>query len=152
MPQGSGRAGPRQIESLIGTGTGTGTCDWILDFQADDRLDLSRLDANLAKSGNQAFSWIGIAAFPSPGQLRYTVVNGIGLVEGKTIGSTGAEFQLLLPGAFALRGGTHVLSHASPAGSLARFAEVSAGKEQICDQGPSQPPPPRSGAAPGFSL
>jgi Ca2+-binding RTX toxin-like protein len=90
-------------------GNGVDACDWILDFQADDRLDLSRLDANLAKSGNQAFSWIGTAAFRSPGQLRYTVLNGIGLLEGNTIGSTGAEFQLLLPGAFALRGGTHVL-------------------------------------------
>jgi Ca2+-binding RTX toxin-like protein len=88
---------------------GVDACDWILDFQADDRLDLSRLDANLAKCGNQAFSWIGTAAFRSPGQLRYTVVNGIGLLEGNTIGSTGAEFQLLLPGGFALRGGTHVL-------------------------------------------
>ena len=90
-------------------GNGVDACDWILDFQADDRLDLSRLDANPAKSGNQAFSWIGTAAFRSPGQLRYTVLNGIGLLEGNTIGTTGAEFQLLLPGAFALRGGTHVL-------------------------------------------
>jgi Ca2+-binding RTX toxin-like protein len=90
-------------------GNGTDACDRILDFQADDRLDLSRLDANLAKSGNQAFSWIGTAAFRSPGQLRYTVLNGLGLLEGNTIGTSGAEFQLLLPGGFALRSGTHVL-------------------------------------------
>ena len=107
----SGGPGADQFlyRSEVEIGNGTDACDWILDFQADDRLDLSRLDANPAKSGNQAFSWIGTAAFRSPGQLRYTVLNGIGLLEGNTIGTTGAEFQLLLPGALALRAGTHVL-------------------------------------------
>jgi hypothetical protein len=37
------------------TRNGTDACDWILEVQPDDRLDLSRLDANLAKSGDQAF-------------------------------------------------------------------------------------------------
>jgi hypothetical protein len=49
------------------------------------------LDANPSKSGDQGFSWIGTAAFRSPGQLRYTVVNGVGLLEGNTIGTSGAE-------------------------------------------------------------
>jgi len=67
------------------------------------------LDANPSKSGDQGFSWIGTAAFRSPGQLRYTVVNGVGLLEGNTIGTSGAEFQILMPVGFALRASPHVL-------------------------------------------
>ncbi len=90
-------------------GNGMDPCDWILDVQNDDRLDLSCLDANRVKSGDQAFSWIGTAAFRSPGQLRYTLLSGVRLLEGNTIGTRGAEFQILMPGGFALRARTHVL-------------------------------------------
>jgi Ca2+-binding RTX toxin-like protein len=90
-------------------GNGVEGRDWILDFQNDDRIDLTALDANPSRTGDQAFSWIGSNAFKSPGQLRYTVVNGLGLLEGNTIGTSGAEFQIAIQGGFALRSGTHVL-------------------------------------------
>ena len=37
-----------------------------------DIIDLSALDANAGIGGNQAFSFIGTAAFSGAGQLRYT--------------------------------------------------------------------------------
>lgn len=58
---------PYRSEAEIGNGIDA--CDCILD-------------ANPAKSGDQAFSWIG---------------------------SSRAEFQILMPGGFALHAGTHVL-------------------------------------------
>ncbi len=67
--------------------------DWILVFQKEDRVDLRAIDANPSRSGDQVFSWIGTNAFRSLGQLRYTLLNGVGLLEGNIIGNSVAEFQ-----------------------------------------------------------
>ncbi|QAY75222.1 M10 family metallopeptidase C-terminal domain-containing protein [Sphingosinicella sp. BN140058] len=38
--------------------------DWVKDFQHDvDKIDLSDIDANSNRAGNQAFNWIGYQAF-----------------------------------------------------------------------------------------
>ena len=53
----------------IGTGDDR---DVIRDFKpGTDLLDLARIDANTQLPGNQAFSFIGAAAFTQAGQLRY---------------------------------------------------------------------------------
>lgn len=56
----------------LGDSRGTGV-DHILDFTVgQDRIDLSTIDANSATTGNQAFSFIGSAAFSNvAGQLRF---------------------------------------------------------------------------------
>ncbi|MEH2301409.1 calcium-binding protein [Nostoc sp.] len=51
--------------------------DLIADFVGNgklpgDQIDLSAIDANSTKVGNQAFTFIGAAAFSAPGQLRYS--------------------------------------------------------------------------------
>lgn len=74
-------------------GNGVEGRDWILVFQKEDRVDLRAIDANPSRSGDQVFSWIGTNAFRSLGQLRYTLLNGVGLLEGNTIGNSVAEFQ-----------------------------------------------------------
>jgi serralysin len=50
--------------------------DVVTDFShsADDRLDLTRIDANGILGGNQAFAFIGRGAFTAPGQVRYETV------------------------------------------------------------------------------
>ena len=56
------------------TGVTAATADVITDFNRGqgDHIDLSGIDANLVASGNQAFTFIGTAAFSgAPGQLRY---------------------------------------------------------------------------------
>jgi hypothetical protein len=71
--------------------------DRIVDFDPDDRLDLQAIDANALVSapGDQAFSFIGSAAFSGVGQLRMVLSNGVGLLEGTTSSISSASFQLL---------------------------------------------------------
>ncbi len=80
------------IVNFVGFGAGLG-----------DQIDLRDIDANSLLSGNQAFTYIGSAAFTAAGQLRYAG----GLLQGSTDGDTVVEFQIQLVGAPALSvGGT----------------------------------------------
>jgi Ca2+-binding RTX toxin-like protein len=51
--------------------SGPGTRDRIADFSVGDTIDLSQIDANSTLAGDQAFSFIGTAAFSAAGQARY---------------------------------------------------------------------------------
>lgn len=76
--------------------------DVITDFvQGLDRLDLSAIDASTAKGGNQAFAFIGSAAFSgSAGELRYssgtTDGHAIVTVQGDVNGDGVADFSAIL--------------------------------------------------------
>ncbi|MFM7265662.1 MAG: calcium-binding protein, partial [Cyanobium sp.] len=90
-------------------GHGVRARDRILDFEAEDRLDLRLIDADLSRAGDQSFVWIGEREFSAPGQLRYSVVNGQGLLKGNLSGSTSPEFTLVLEGGFRLDPSIHLL-------------------------------------------
>lgn len=75
------------ITGFAGAGTALG-----------DQIDLRDIDANVLASGNQAFTYIGSAAFTAAGQLRYAG----GILSGSTDGDTAAEFEVQLLGAPAL--------------------------------------------------
>lgn len=82
---------------------GVGVRDLITDFVgngnlAGDLIDLATIDANVLLDGDQAFSFIGNAAFTAPGQARYA--NGI--LSLNTDGDLAAEMQVQLAGAPAL--------------------------------------------------
>ena len=69
--------------------------DLIADFVGNgklpgDQIDLSAIDANSTKVGNQAFTFIGSAAFSAPGQLRYSG----GVLQGSTDGDRLPEFEV----------------------------------------------------------
>jgi Ca2+-binding RTX toxin-like protein len=83
-PVGTGRD---KIVGFVGNGTLVG-----------DQIDLATIDANVLLSGNQAFTYIGGAAFTSAGQLRYAG----GILQGSTDADTTAEFEIQLVGAPAL--------------------------------------------------
>ncbi len=84
-------------------GLTAGARDVILNFQSGtDRIDLNAIDANTGQLLNQAFTWRGNNAFSAPGQLRYTVSNGVGLLEGNVTGTSGAEFVIELRGTTTL--------------------------------------------------
>jgi Ca2+-binding RTX toxin-like protein len=72
--------------------------DRILDFAAgSDKIDLSRIDADSAAAGDQAFSWIGSNAFSgSAGQLRAYQDGASWFVEGDTDGNGSADFVIQL--------------------------------------------------------
>ncbi len=81
------------------------TMDIILDFVSrQDRLDLSGIDANTARSGDQAFSRIILGSsstFTSAGQLRFDSTEGI--LYGNTDNDAQAEFAVHLQGVSTLR-------------------------------------------------
>ena len=62
-----------------------------------DDVDLSLIDANAGAGGNQAFTFIGAAAFSAAGQVRYAG----GILEANVGGANGnaADFQIQLAGA-----------------------------------------------------
>ncbi|MEH2397904.1 hypothetical protein [Nostoc sp.] len=71
--------------------------DLIADFVGNgklpgDQIDLSAIDANSTKVGNQAFTFIGAAAFSAPGQLRYSG----GTLQGSIDGDRLPEFEVRL--------------------------------------------------------
>jgi Ca2+-binding RTX toxin-like protein len=95
--------------SALEAGQGVRGRDRILDFGSEDRLDLSLIDANLSRPGDQPFAWIGDREFSAPGQLRYSVLNGQGLLKGNVIGSSSPEFTLVLEGGFQLDPSIHLV-------------------------------------------
>lgn len=81
-----------------------GLADRIADFShaQGDRIDLSAIDANTTLAGDQAFSFIGNAAFTAAGQLHAILVNGNTYVEGDVNGDHIADFAIRLDGAVNL--------------------------------------------------
>jgi Ca2+-binding RTX toxin-like protein len=74
--------------------------DGIQDFSAGDVIDLSRIDANTLEAGDQAFSFIGNAAFSNTaGELRFENISlggPVWLVQGDTDGNGVSDFELVL--------------------------------------------------------
>jgi uncharacterized protein (TIGR01370 family) len=73
-------------------------CDVISGFHfANDKIDLALVDSNILAAGDQAFAWIGTAAFSGvAGQLRAAWDAGMSLwaIQGDVNGDGGVDFQL----------------------------------------------------------
>ncbi len=89
--------------------------DRIADFQLGapgsplDRIDLSAIDA-IPGGADNAFVFIGTAAFTAAGQLRYVIQAGARtLVEAETTGDNRADFAILLNGPLALTASDFIL-------------------------------------------
>ena len=80
--------------------------DTIADFASgQDRIDLSAIDAVRGTEANDAFSWIGSAAFSNQaGQLRAVEAGGRIRVEGDTDGNGLADLVILVSGPTLLAG------------------------------------------------
>jgi Ca2+-binding RTX toxin-like protein len=74
--------------------------DFINGFvHGQDRIDLSEIDANTTRSGNQAFNFIGSAAFSgAAGEVRYFTFGGgnFNIVEADTNGDRLADIQIFI--------------------------------------------------------
>jgi Ca2+-binding RTX toxin-like protein len=70
--------------------------DQILDFASGDRIDLSRMDAIVGTPANEAFTFIGNAAFGNhAGELRFENQSGnTWLIQGDTDGNGVADFEV----------------------------------------------------------
>jgi Ca2+-binding RTX toxin-like protein len=83
-------------DSMVGTGA-----DRITDFShaQGDRIDLSAIDANTGVAGNQAFTFIGVAAFTHhAGELGFSQSGGVTTVSGDVDGDGVADFAVTLTG------------------------------------------------------
>ena len=87
--------------------------DNITDFtHLVDQIDLSTIDANSGKKGNQAFTFLDVvnSGFGGhAGELRFFTSAGATKIEGDTNGDSIADFQITLTGTIALSIGDFIL-------------------------------------------
>jgi Ca2+-binding RTX toxin-like protein len=88
-------------------GATTATADEIVDFTSgQDTIDLSAVDANSLLGGDQAFAFIGTAAFSNTaGELRYEQLSGNTYLTGDTNGDGIADFMVKVDGSHVFTGG-----------------------------------------------
>jgi Ca2+-binding RTX toxin-like protein len=94
-------------DSVVGA-----NADRITDFShaQGDRIDLAGIDAKFTVAGDQAFSFIGSAAFTGvAGQLHYWHDSGQTIVSGDVNGNGTADFNIVLTGTISLVAGDFVL-------------------------------------------
>lgn len=70
--------------------------DKIADLALEDRIDVSAIDAKAGTPADDAFAYIGEAAFSKEGQIRAYQDGANVIVEFNTAGATGAEMTLQL--------------------------------------------------------
>ncbi|MBC7802014.1 MAG: hypothetical protein H7Z10_15460, partial [Gemmatimonadaceae bacterium] len=83
--------------------------DRITDFDAADRIDVSAIDADPGTGPDNAFAFIGGAAFTAVGQLRVVQSGGETRVELSTDADSAAEFTIRLDGLVTLIANDFVL-------------------------------------------
>lgn len=81
--------------------------DTIADWNAGDRIDLSAIDANTGVASDQAFAFIGSAAFSAAGQLQVTTGANT-FLKGDIDGDGAADFTIKLSGAQTLTAGSFI--------------------------------------------
>jgi Ca2+-binding RTX toxin-like protein len=80
---------------------GAASRDVVLDFvgvgaAAGDRVDLSTIDANTTKAGNQAFVFKGAGAITGAGQVHVVASGADTLIQANTGGTTAPELEILV--------------------------------------------------------
>lgn len=104
-----GLGADRFVFSAANQTVATSARDVILDFALGDMVDLSGIDANTSLPDDQAFSFIGNAAFTALGQLRYKSVGSIWLLEGNCNGNMGADFSMEIRNGYVMGANDFVL-------------------------------------------
>lgn len=100
------------FKALSDSTVATSGRDTILDFSGTggDRIDVSAIDANTSASGNQAFTYLGTAAFTGKaGELRYVKGASDTYVYGDVNGDAKADFAIHLDDAVTMTKGYFVL-------------------------------------------
>lgn len=85
-------------------GAPVGDYEQISDFAKGDIIDLSAIDAQESRAGNQNFTFIGNRDFTAAGQVHayYDNVNHWTVVEGSTDSDFAPEFQIILNSGYAV--------------------------------------------------
>ena len=93
-------------------GRNSGVLNTIVDFSHAqlDKIHLQAIDARTTMAGDQAFIFIGAAAFSNvAGQLRAEVVSGNSLVHGDVNGDAVADFSIVVADFTGLQASDFVL-------------------------------------------
>ncbi len=105
-----GGAGADVFRFLTLADSANAAMDTITDFELGlDRIDLSRIDAVAGALGNQAFTFIGSAAFTAAGQVRAVSFGADFQVQMNTAGRDGAEMTLLTSDLTGIAAGDFIL-------------------------------------------
>jgi Ca2+-binding RTX toxin-like protein len=105
-----GGAGADQFRFVTRADSALAAPDRIADFELGlDLIDLSRIDAVAGVTGNQAFAWIGTAAFTAEGQVRLASAGGGHQLEVNTTGASGAEMIILATDLTGIGAGDFIL-------------------------------------------
>lgn len=93
------------------SGVGAGNRDTITDFVAgEDRIEISRFDADTTQGGNQGFDFIGAAGFSgTAGELGYVQAGANTIVQADVNGDGLADFEIELSGLLMLSAGDFLL-------------------------------------------
>jgi Ca2+-binding RTX toxin-like protein len=93
-----GTGSDRFVYSAIAdSGVTSASRDKISDFvHLTDRIDVSAIDASAAAGGDQAFTFIGSAAFTAEGQVRAVQAGAHTVLEFNTTGASAAEMMIQL--------------------------------------------------------
>lgn len=85
--------------------------DIITDFSRSqrDKIQLDVMDADVKKSGDQDFTFIGTKAFTAAGQIRYEKIGGDTIVYGNIDSDKTAEFAFVLDLSISLKASDFIL-------------------------------------------
>jgi len=100
------------FSSISNMGSTAQTRDVITDFASGDKIDLSHLDANTTKSGNQAFSFEpgdNQAFTHTAGQLAWRTEGNQTIIQGDRNGDGVHDFEIQLTGAHHLAASDFIL-------------------------------------------
>lgn len=84
------------------SGPSPATADRILDFSAEDRLDLAHMDADTTTPGQQSFVRIAARPFAAPGQVTTWSEGETTWIAGNVDRDSGADFMIGLTGVHTL--------------------------------------------------
>jgi serralysin len=107
-----GGAGADTFLFKAGSESAGSSYDTIFDFFASegDRIDLSAIDANIFSGGDQAFSFVGTAAFSgNSGELRFVLLSSDTYIYADVDGDKIADLKVRLDDAMTLTDGYFVL-------------------------------------------
>jgi Ca2+-binding RTX toxin-like protein len=107
----SGGAGKDIFVFDLGDSSATSTdADVILDFSVRrDRIDLSAIDTNATKDGDQAFKFYGTGDLGSKAGISYEQVDGQTIVSIDSNGDATVDMTLVLDGSLTLTAGNFIL-------------------------------------------
>src|SRR6056297_3236226 len=97
--------------NMVESGVGEGNRDVITDFvSGEDRIEISRFDADITQGFKLRFDFIADAAFSNTaGELRYEQTGGITIVQADVNGDSAADFEIELTGTINLQLGDFLL-------------------------------------------